>query len=42
MNLNAGELVQHKKATFLRLLDGFEQVCADRIRALLGQREISE
>lgn len=35
----AGELVQHGKRTFMRHLNEFEQVCADRIKALLSQRE---
>lgn len=35
----SGELVQHGKRTFLRHLNEHEQLCADRIRALLGQRK---
>lgn len=34
----SGELVQRGKHTFTRALNAFEQVCADRIIALLGQR----
>lgn len=34
-----GQLVQHGKRTFLRRLNVFEQICADRIRALLAQRK---
>lgn len=38
----AGELVQHGKRTFMRHLDKFEQLCADRIKALLSQRRLNE
>jgi len=38
----SGELVQHGKRTFLRVLNHYEQICADRIRALLEQRSERE
>lgn len=34
-----GSLVQHGKRTFMKSLDRFECICADRIRALLSQRK---
>lgn len=38
----AGALVQHGKRTFMRHLNDHEQICADRIRALLSQRKVQQ